>query len=174
MTTEFKIKSDESYWEKFSSYFSSSLPPSSAISIEKSDKSTNTTEKLPPIIPPFPYSYHIETLNPVMTGPFSSLTGTVYATRINRLVNLSFPQVSITGNSVASVINFPPLTSEYTPLPTGTNSFPVNIIQAGVICQGVVNIIGSNITIGSGINCSAYTGSSLLQGYQAFSITYID
>jgi len=166
--TEFKIKSDETYWEKFSSYFSPSL------SVEKSTNTMDKSENLPPIVPPFPYSYHIETLNPVMTGPFSSLTGTVYATRINRLVNLSFPQVSITGNSVASVINFPSLTSEYTPLTTGTNSFPVNIIQAGVICQGVVNIIGSNMTIGSGLTCSAYTGSSLLQGYQAFSITYID
>lgn len=159
--TDFKIKTDETYWEKISSYFSSS------VSLEKSDN-------LPPIVPPFPYSYHIQTLNPIMTGPFSALTGTVYATRINRLVTLSFPQLSITGNSVSSVINFPPLSSEYTPLTTGTNSYPVNIIQGGVVCPGQVNIIGSNMTIGSGITCSAYTGSSSLQGYQAFNITYID
>lgn len=159
--SDFKIKSsEETYAQKFLSYFSFS----------------NSTEKssLPPIVPPFPYSYHIETLNLGITGPFSAITGTVYATRINRQVTLSFPQLSITGNNVSSVINFPPLSSEYTPLTTGTNPFPVNIIQGGTVCPGQLNIVGSNMTIGSGITCSAYTGSSLLQGYQAFNITYID
>ena len=125
--------------------------------------------------PPFPYSYHIETLNYGLTGPFSPMTGTIYATRINRLVTLSFNGISTTGNNSSSVINFPPLPAEYTPQTNpSTNSFPVDIIQAGVTCVGRAYITGNTLTVGSGITCSPYTGSTGLQGYLSFNTTYID
>jgi len=126
------------------------------------------------IVPPFPYSYHTDTLNYGLTGPFSPITGTIYATRINRSVTLTFNGISITGNNNSSVINFPSLPSEYVPLNTSTSSFPVDIIQAGVTCPGRAYITGNNLTIGSGITCSPFTGSTNLQGYLGFNITYID
>ena len=126
------------------------------------------------VVPPFPYSYHAETLNYGLTGPFSPITGTIYATRTNRSVTLTFNGISITGNNSSSVINFPPLPSEYVPLNTSTSSFPVDIIQAGITCPGRAYITGNNLTIGSGITCSPFTGSTNLQGYLGFNITYID
>jgi len=63
----------------------------------------------------------------------------------------------------------------YTPQTNpSTNSFPVDIIQAGVTCVGRAYITGNTLTVGSGITCSPYTGSTGLQGYLSFNITYID
>lgn len=125
------------------------------------------------IVPPFPYSYHTQTLQYGITGPFQLSSGTIYATRINRSVTLSFNGVSLTGNNNSSVINFPQLPSEYTISTTNINSFPVDVIQAGITTPGRLYINGNNMSIGPG-NCTPFTGSNLLQGYLSFNITYID
>lgn len=126
------------------------------------------------VYPPFPYSYTERTLNLGITGPFQLGSGPVFATRVNRLVTLSFNQVSITGNGNSSVINFPQLPTEYTNINSGINSFPVDVIQAGIITPGRVYMTGTSVIVGAGPNCSAFTGSTNLQGYLAFNITYID
>lgn len=122
---------------------------------------------------PFPYSYHTQILQYGITGPFQLTSGTIYATRINRLVTLSFNGVSTTGNSNSSVISFPQLPSEFSIATTNINSFPIDVIQAGITTPGRVYINGTNMTIGVG-NCTAFTGSNLLQGYLSFNISYID
>ena|SRR5579872_518163 len=89
---------------------------------------------------PFPYSYETQTFQYGITGPFQLASGTVYATRINRLVTLSFNGVSTTGNNNSSVINFP--VSSFPPI-NGLNSFPVDVIQAGITTPGrlYINIL---------------------------------
>jgi hypothetical protein len=123
---------------------------------------------------PFPYSYYPDTLNYGLTGPFQLASGSGFATRINREVMLSFNALSITGNGNSSVINFPPLPQAYSPITSGVNSFPVDILQAGQITPGRININGNNMIIGSGVNCSPFTGSTNLQGYLAFNISFIN
>lgn len=123
---------------------------------------------------PFPYSYFAETLNYGITGPFQLSSGTIYATRINRQVTLSFNEISITGNNTSNYISFPLLPSAYTPATTNTNSFPIDVIQAGNITPGRLYISGSNMLIGVGNNCIPFTGSNLNQGYLSFNITFID
>jgi hypothetical protein len=123
---------------------------------------------------PVPYSYFTEPLNYGLTGPFLLASGSGYATRINKEIMLSFNALSITGNGSSSVINFPTLPQSYSPITSGVNSFPVDILQAGQVVEGRININGNNMIIGSGVNCSPFTGSTNLQGYLAFNISFIN